>query len=133
MLTCLDHSSAFVSKPITSLELDNKSVIWFFIDLHSCSASHLCCVNLSFTERHDETYMSLSGSSEMNKNQAHIESLWFDSPELWCASQSKMMRLFTMFLSLIPSALMQIVSSIENETEPVINLKQYKILQEIKL
>jgi hypothetical protein len=133
MLTCLDCSDALVSKPITSLETANKSAIWFFIDLHSGSASRFCCVNLSSTERHSETYMSLFGRVEINKSQAHIESLWSDSAERWCASQSKMMRLFTMFLSLTPSALMQIVSSIKNETEPVTNLKHCKILWEIKL
>jgi general stress protein 26 len=156
VLTCLDYGGALVSKPIRPLEHDNKYAIWFFIDLYAGSISHLCIVNLSFSESQAETYISLSGRGKINNNQAHIESLWSDSSrrwfndgpisinltllkfslyaaDCWDVSQRKLRSLFTMFLSLITSALMQIVSSIDNKNEPLTNLKHRKILREIKL
>lgn len=126
MLTCLDYGGALVSKPITPLEIDNKGAIWFFIDLHAGSIGHLCNANLSFAEKSGETYMSLSGSSEINKNQARIESLWTDSAktffpdgprsvnlallkfspysaQCWDVSQNKMLSVYNMFSSVVPS------------------------------
>lgn len=156
VLTCLDYGGALVSKPIRPLKFDNKDAIWFFIDLYAGSISHLCIVNLSFAESHGETYMSLSGSGEINNNQAYIESLWSDSSrrwfddgpisinlallkfslyaaECWDASQRKIMSVFTIFSSLIPPAPLQIFSSIDNRNEPLTNLMHRKILWEIKL
>lgn len=126
MLTCLDYGGALVSKPITPLEIDSNGAIWFFIDLYAGRVGHLRIANLSFTEIHSETYISLSGCGEVNKNQAHIESLWTnaasacfpDGPksinlallkfspyaaECWDISQKKMVSIFTMLSSVVPS------------------------------
>jgi general stress protein 26 len=143
MLTCLDYGGALVSKPITPLEIDNKGAIWFFIDLQAGSIVHLCNANLSFVEMHSETFLSISGSGEINKNQAVIESLWTDSSktrfpngpqsinlallkfspyaaECWDVSQSKMVSVYTMFASVVPSL------SIGKSTSKKININAIK-------
>jgi general stress protein 26 len=83
MLTCLDYGGALVSKPIMPLEIDNNGAISFFIELHTANVSHLCNANLSFAEKQGQTYISLSGSGEINRNQAHIESLWPYTGKTW--------------------------------------------------
>lgn len=145
MLTCLDYGGALVSKPMTPLEIDNKGTIWFFIDLYAGSISHLCNANLSFSERHGETYMSLSGSGEINKNQAHIENLWSDSAktwfpdgpqsinlallkfspyaaECWDVSQSKMVSVYTMVTSVVPSVSFRRSTSLKMCIETIASL-----------
>lgn len=149
MLTCLDYGGALVSKPITPLEIDNKGAIWFFIDLQAGSIGHLCNANLSFAKKLGETYMSLSGSCEVNKNQARIESLWTDadktrfpdgpasincallkfspySAECWDVSQRKMVSAYTMFASVVPSLSIKRTAStqINIEAIPSLNCSQ---------
>ena len=156
MLTCLDYGGALVSKPITPLEIDNKGAIWFFIDLHAGSVSHLCNANLSFAEKHGETYMSLSGSGEINKNQVHIKSLWTDSAktwfpdgpqsinlallkfspyaaECWDVSQSKMVSVYTMFTSVVPSVSVGRITPAENNIAPITNLNCSQTFRGINL
>ncbi len=126
MLTCLDYGGALVSQPITPLKIDGHGAIWFYIDIRAGSVSHLCNINLSFTEMYDENYVSLSGSGEICKNQTDIESLWNDSfsayfpdgpkslniallkftpyaVECWDVTKSKMVRIYSMNNSTIPS------------------------------
>lgn len=145
MLTCLDYGGALVSKPITPLEIDNNGAIWFFIDLYAGSIGHLCNANLSFAEKIDETYMSLSGSGEINKNQARIESLWTDSSktrfpdgprsinlallkfspysvECWDVSQRKMVSAYAMFSSVVPSVCVGRTASTKINIEAIANL-----------
>ena len=140
MLTCLDFGGALVSTPIFPLEIDKKGAIWFFINLHQASACHLCNANLSFKEAQSDIYMSLSGSGEINKNQARIESLWTDSirtffpedprstnlallkfspyaAESWDVSQSKMVSVFTMSSSVVPSMSIRRTNPFKFKTE----------------
>lgn len=156
MLTCLDYGGALVSKPITPLEIDNKGAIWFFIDLHAGCVSHLCIANLSFAEKHSETYMSLSGSGEINKNQAHIESLWTDSAktwfpdgprtinlalmkfspyavECWDVSQRKMVSIYDMCTSVVPSLSIERITPTGFNIEPITNLNRSQTFREINL
>jgi|GEM_PF-3108297 len=145
MFTCLDYAGALVSKPITPLEIDNKGAIWFFIDLQAGSIGHLCNANLSFVERCGETYMSLSGSGEINKNQARIESLWTDSAktwfpngprsinlallkfspyaaECWDVSQNKMLSVYTMLSVVVPSLSIGTITAKKINIEAVTSL-----------
>lgn len=148
MLTCLDYGGALVSKPITPLLIDNDGIIWFFIDLHTGKAGHLCNANLSFAEKHSETYISLSGSCEVNKNQARIESLWADSSktwfpdgprsinlallkfspysaECWDVAQSKMVSIYSMFSSVVPSlSIRRVITMMNSETITSLNCRQ---------
>jgi general stress protein 26 len=146
MLTCLDYGGALVSKPVTPLVIDNNGAVWFFIDIYSSSVSHLCNASLSFAEINSKVFMSISGSGEINKNQAHIESLWTDaamtwfpdgprstnlalmkfSPyaaERWDESQSKMVSVFTLTATVVPGVLTEKINQIDINFNAIANQK----------
>lgn len=148
MLTYIDYGLALVSKPITPLQIDYKGAIWFFIDLHAVSIGDLCNANLSFAEKRGETYMSLSGSGEINNNQTGIESLWTDSAktwfvggprltnlallklspysvEYWDVSQNRMISVYTIFSSVIPSVTIRRTTSQKINIEAIITSRNY--------
>ena len=61
---------------MTALEMDAQGELWFFIDVQSSKVDHLRAVNLSFTDRDQGAYVSLSGRGEINTNHARLQSLW---------------------------------------------------------
>ena len=76
MLTTSDDDGALASRPMTALEMDAQGALWFFTDVQSSKVDHLRAVNLSFTDRDQGAYVSLSGHGEIDTDRAHIHSLW---------------------------------------------------------
>lgn len=126
MLTSIDGSGALVGRPMAPLEMTYEGAIWFFTDLHSGKVGHLHVANLAFMSESNGTYVSISGSAEIVKDQAHIEKLWspFSRPwfpdgpqspnigllkfiphaaEYWDAPHSKLVRIFAIAASVIAS------------------------------
>ena len=124
MLTNVNADGALVSRPMSPLEMDGNGALWFFTDARSEKLEHLRVVNLSFTDAANSTYVSLSGSGQIEMDRAHIERLWTpfakpwfpdgpDSPNLallklvpetaeyWDAPHSKMVRMFAMAASVV--------------------------------
>ena len=124
MLTTLDDEGALASRPMTVLKMDAQGALWFFTDVQSSKVDHLRAVNLSFMDRDQGTYVSLSGHGELNTERARIHSLWTvlakpwfpdgpDSSNLallkviphkaddWDVPSSKMVRAFGMVASVI--------------------------------
>ena len=83
MLTTLDDDGALASRPMTALEMDAQGTLWFFTDVQSTKVDHLRAVNLSFTDRDQGTYVSLSGHGEVDNDRAHIHSLWSAFAKPW--------------------------------------------------
>lgn len=124
MLTTLDDDDALASRPMTALEMDAQGVLWFFTDVQSTKVDHLRAVNLSFTDRGQGAYVSLSGHGEIDTDRARIRSLWSvfakpwfpegpdssnlallkfipDRADYWDGPSSKMVRAFGMIASVI--------------------------------
>ncbi len=124
MLTTINTDHALISRPMSVLEMDSEGTLWFFMDKNSEKAASLSAMNLSFTNEHNGTYVSLSGHGEINSDTNNIERLWtfFAKPwfpegidssnlvllrflpntaEYWDAPHSKTVRIFAMAASII--------------------------------
>jgi general stress protein 26 len=124
MLTNLDDDGALASRPMTTLEMDAQGALWFFTDVQSAKVDHLRAVNLSYTDRDQGAYVSLSGHGEIDADRGHIKRLWTvlakpwfpdgpdssnlvllkfipDKADYWDGSSSKMVRAFGMIASVI--------------------------------
>lgn len=124
MLTTQEADGALASRPMTALEMDAQGALWFFTDVQSPKVDQLRAVNLSFTDRDQGAYVSLSGHGEIDTDRAHIQSLWTvfakpwfpdgpdssnlallkfipDTADYWDAPSSKMVRAFGMIASVI--------------------------------
>ena len=123
MLTFIDASGALISQPMGPIEMDSEGVIWFFTDSTSEKVKHLDELNLTFNDKSDGIYVSLSGSGEMEFDEARKQALWTpfvkpwfpDGPEsptlgllkfiphtaeYWDTPDSKVVRLFAMAASI---------------------------------
>ena len=124
MLTTLEADGTLASRPMSALEMDAQGALWFFTDLHSSKLHHLQAVNLSFVNRDQGAYVSLSGHGEINTDRGRIKSLWSalakpwfpegpessnlallkfvpESADYWDGPSSKMVRAFGLVASLI--------------------------------
>jgi general stress protein 26 len=124
MLTTLDDDGTLSSRPMTTLEMDAQGALWFYTDVHSSKVDHLPAVNLSFTDRDEGAYVSLSGHGEIDTDRARSQSLWSvfakpwfpdgpdssnlallkfipDKADYWDAPSSKMVRALGMIASVI--------------------------------
>ena len=50
---------------MTALEMNAQGALWFFTDVQSSKVDYLRAVNLSFTDRDQGVYVSLSGRDEI--------------------------------------------------------------------
>ena len=124
MLTTLDAEGALASRPMTILEMDAQGALWFFTDVRSSKLEQLRAVNLSFTDRGQGDYVSLSGHGEIDTDRARIRGLWTvfakpwfpdgpesenlallkflpDTADYWDGPSSKMVRAFGLVASVI--------------------------------
>jgi len=83
MLTTVDDDGALASRPMTALEMDAQGALWFFTDLKSSKVDQLRAVNLSFTDRDQGAYVSLSGQGEIDTDRARIQNLWSVFAKPW--------------------------------------------------
>ncbi len=83
MMTNLDDDGALVSRPMTTLEMDAQGALWFFTDVQSAKVDHLRTVNLSYTDRDQGAYVSLSGHAEIDTDRARIKQLWTVIAKPW--------------------------------------------------
>jgi general stress protein 26 len=83
MLTTLEADGALASRPMTALEMDAQGALWFFTDLQSSKVDRLLTVNLSFTDRGQGAYVSLSGHGEIDTDRVRIKSLWTVFAKPW--------------------------------------------------
>lgn len=83
MLTTLDADGALVSRPMTTLEMDDSGALWFFTNLQSSKVGHLGLANLSFADTAQGTYVSLSGRGEVAPDREHVHRLWTAAAKPW--------------------------------------------------
>lgn len=125
MLTTIDDDGKMSSRPMMPLQMDANGSLWFFTkrDATDKEAGHNQ-LNLTFSDDGDGTFISLSGSSKLLRNEAKIKELWSpmvrpwfpdgeDDPSLallrvdveggeyWNSSSSSMVRFATHVISVI--------------------------------
>lgn len=122
MLTTHGEGSALLSRPMTSQNVDQEGLLWFFTSDQATVAENIerqAAVNVSFTAPGDSLYVSVSGHAEVIKDRSVIRDMWNpmvgawfpggpDDPhvallkvvvsgaEYWDSDKSKMMQLFAM-------------------------------------
>ena len=124
MLTTIESDGALASRPMAPLEMDANGALWFFTDMRSSKVDHIQVANLTFTDTGRGTYVSLSGSGEIDNDRGRIERLWtpmakpwfLDGPastalalvkfvpnvaDYWDASNSRMVRAFSLIASAV--------------------------------
>lgn len=124
MMTNVEADGSLASRPMSPLEMDSNGAIWFYTDLRSAKVEHLRAVNVSFNDRGNGTYVSMSGRGEIDVDRGRIERLWTpmarpwfpDGPEsatlallkfvpeaadYWDAPNSSMVRAFGMVASVV--------------------------------
>ncbi len=86
MFTTLDDSGVMSSRPLTSQQVDDKGQLWFFTSDASGFVRHLPgnpSVNVSFSDVHENLYVSVSGRAELVKDQAKAQELWNPGVQVW--------------------------------------------------
>ncbi|OYT90473.1 MAG: stress protein [Burkholderiales bacterium PBB3] len=126
MLTHVQADGTLASRPMSPIEMDAQGAIWFFVDVHAEQAEHLRVLNLSFSDSGQGTYVSLSGTGEIDigVGRARIQHLWTplarpwfpdgpdseslallkfvpESADYWDAPNSRMARAFGVIASVI--------------------------------
>lgn len=124
MLTTTEDDGALTSRPMAVLEMDEQGALWFFTDSRSSKVEQLRTASLSFADMAHATYVSLSGHGEIGHDRARIQRLWTnfakpwfpdgpespnlarlkfvpDAADYWDGPNSKMVRLFGMFASVV--------------------------------
>jgi general stress protein 26 len=124
MLTAAEADGSLASRPMTALEMDAQGALWFFTDVQTSKVDDLRSLNLSFTDRDQAAYVSLSGHGEIDNDRARIQKLWGvfarpwfpdgpdsdnlallkfipDTVDYWYGPTSKMVRVLGMIASVI--------------------------------
>jgi general stress protein 26 len=85
MMVTRTSDASLVSRPMAALEMDADGAISFFTHTTSDQLEHLDAINLSFSDAHSSTFVSLSGRGEIDTERSHIERLWTPMARPWFA------------------------------------------------
>ena len=86
MFTTLDANNKINSRPMTSQEVDDDGMLWFFTSLHAEISRELTAnpqVNISFAEPKDSFYGSLSGKATLVTDRDTYARLWNPLVKAW--------------------------------------------------
>jgi general stress protein 26 len=86
MLTTVDEDGHLRSRPMYTLKLDEEGALWFFTMADSPKVDELTeqnRVNLSYADQDDQTYVSISGVTQILKDREKIEDFWSPVHKAW--------------------------------------------------
>lgn len=86
MLTTRQNDGLLKSRPMTISEVDENGEIWFFGNENSCKANEIESnpqVNLSFTDRKEQSYASVSGIATIVTNEDRMKELMSPMVKAW--------------------------------------------------
>lgn len=86
MLTTVDEEGHMRSRPMYTVKLDEEGALWFFTKGDSPKVEEMTeenRVNLSYADQDDQTYVSVSGVTQILKDQKKIEELWSPTYKAW--------------------------------------------------
>lgn len=79
MLSTVAADGTVISRPVQTLDFDADGVLWFATAADSDKAQeirHNPHVGLSYADRGDNSYVSISGPARLVRDQARIDALW---------------------------------------------------------
>ena len=79
MLSTVAADGTVISRPLQTLEFDADGVLWFVTDATSEKAQEIRAkphVGLSYADRSDNSYVSISGPARLIHDHARIDALW---------------------------------------------------------
>lgn len=86
MLTTLDNENCLRSRPMYAQQAEFTGDIWFFSKEHSAKIHDVRKdkhVNLSYSDIHSNTYVSVSGDAEVIYDKQKIDEFWNPSLKVW--------------------------------------------------
>ena len=86
MLTLHDQKGNLRSMPMTTMQTECEGFVWFFTNLDSEKVDEINLnptVNISYTDRSKEIFVSISGKAETIKKSQKISELWKPYMEEW--------------------------------------------------
>ncbi|HEY8400509.1 MAG TPA: pyridoxamine 5'-phosphate oxidase family protein [Cytophagaceae bacterium] len=79
MLTTMHENGCLRSMPMTTMQTECEGNVWFFTNLASLKVDEIekhRCVNVSYSDVDNETYVSISGKAEVVRDRTKMEELW---------------------------------------------------------
>lgn len=79
MLTTATADGTLISRPLQTLEFDADHVLWFATDANSEKAAEIKAnphIGLSYADRRDNSYVSVSGPARILRDPQKLEELW---------------------------------------------------------
>lgn len=86
MLTTVDADGRLVSRPMSTREMDDDGVIWFFTSDETKKADEVEAdhdVNLAYCDAKGMRYVSVAGRATIVHDRARMEQLWSPSLDIW--------------------------------------------------
>ncbi len=86
MLVTQEADGSLRSRPMATQAVEFDGDLWFFTDINSGKvdeAQQNRQVNVSYSEPDDQTYVSLSGTATIVRDQAKINELWNPTLKAW--------------------------------------------------
>lgn len=86
MLTTVDADGRLVSRPMSTREMDDDGVIWFFTSDETKKADEVEAdhdVNLAYCDAKGMRYVSVAGRATIVHDRARMEQLWSPSLAIW--------------------------------------------------
>ncbi len=86
MLTTVDADGRLVSRPMSTREMDDDGVIWFFTSDETKKADEVEAdhdVNLAYCDAKGMRYVSVAGRATIVHDRARMEQLWPPSLDIW--------------------------------------------------
>lgn len=86
MLTTIDSEGELRSRPMATTEIKEEGEIYFFTQDNSAKINeldHNGKVNISYVDRDDQVYVSVSGTASHVKDQQKINELWSPFLKAW--------------------------------------------------
>lgn len=86
MLTTVDAHGRLVSRPMSTREMDDDGVIWFFTSDETKKADEVEAdhdVNLAYCDAKGMRYVSVAGRATIVHDRARMEQLWSPSLDIW--------------------------------------------------
>lgn len=85
-LVTQDEDNRLWSRPMGTTKSENASEIWFFTQADSPKVDHIqrnANICLSYAEPESQSYVSLTGTATIVREQAQIDALWNEALRAW--------------------------------------------------
>ncbi len=101
MMTTLNENNRMRSRPMQVMQVDDDAAMWFFTDEFAGKTDALRTDNpvvLTFADRENDLYLSLSGRTYLVKDEQKIASIWNPVLNTWFPGKEKTSLLMIKFV-----------------------------------